>query len=206
MNKETSFIDRLEENFIAIILALMVFISFSQVIARYVFHAGWGGALELTQVLFAWLILFGMSYGVKMGSHLGVDALIRTFPKPVFRFFSLFGAFICILYGLTLFSAEWLTIFGLESKGGAWFYFTKIYQIGIGMEDVMVPGFFPDFMNGGERLPRWIAYLILPIGLLLFVFRSVQAFIAIWKGDREMIIASHEAEELVEENKNVIKD
>lgn len=204
--EESSFIDRLEENFIAIILALMVLISFSQVIARYVFHAGWGGALELTQVLFAWLILFGMSYGVKMGSHLGVDALIRTFPKPVFRFFALFGALVCILYGITLFSAEWLTIFGLESKGGAWVYFSKIYGIGIGMEDIVLPGFLPEFMHGGERLPRWIAYIILPVGLLLFVFRSIQAFIAIWKGDREMIIASHEAEDLVEENKNAIKE
>ena len=35
-----------------IILALMVFITFSQVIARYVFHSGWGGALELTQLEF----------------------------------------------------------------------------------------------------------------------------------------------------------
>lgn len=201
MNKASTFIDRLEENFIAIILALMVLISFSQVIARYVFNSGWGGALELTQVLFAWLILFGMSYGIKVGSHLGVDALIKTFPKPVFRFFSLFGAAVCVAYGVTLFSAEWLTFFGVESKGGAWYYFTKIYSIGIGMEDIVLPSFLPDAMHGGERLPRWIAYLILPVGLLLFVFRSIQAFIAIWKGEREMIIASHEAEELVNEHK-----
>lgn len=206
MKKLTSLIDHFEENFIAVILALMVLISFSQVVARYIFNSGWGGALELTQVLFAWLILFGMSYGVKVGSHLGVDALIRTFPKPVFRFFSLFGALVCVLYGLTLLSAEWLTFFGVESKGGAWFYFTKIYNIGIGMEDIIVPSIFPEFMYGGERLPRWIAYLILPIGLVLFIFRSLQAFVAIWKGDREMIIASHEAEELVEENKNSIKE
>jgi C4-dicarboxylate transporter, DctQ subunit len=206
MRKTSSFIDRLEENFIAIILALMVFISFSQVIARYIFNSGWGGALELTQVLFAWLILFGMSYGVKTGTHLGVDSLIRTFPRPVFRIFALFGALMCILYGITLFSAEWLTLFGVESKGGAWFYFMKIYNIGIGMEDVVLPSFLPEFMHGGERLPRWVAYLILPVGLLLFVFRSVQAFIAILKGEREMIIASHEAEELVAENKNAIKE
>ncbi len=206
MNKSSSFIDRIEENFIAIILACIVLISFSQVIAGYVFNAGWGGALELTQVLFAWLILFGMSYGVKVGSHLGVDALIKTFPKPLFRFFSLFGAFACVVYGITLFSAEWGTIFGVESKGGAWTYFSKIYKIGIGMEDIVLPGFLPDFMLGGERLPRWIAYIILPVGLLLFVFRSIQAFIAIWKGDREMIIASHEAEELVEENRNAVKE
>jgi C4-dicarboxylate transporter DctQ subunit len=205
MNKVSVFIDRFEENFIAAILALMVLIIFSQVIARYVFSSGWGGALELTQVLFAWLILFGMSYGIKVGSHLGVDALIRTFPKPVFRIFSMFGAVVCALYGITLLSSEWLTFFGVESKGGAWFYFSKIYKIGIGMEDIVMPSVFPDFMYGGERLPRWIAYLILPIGLTLFIFRSLQAFVAIWKGDREMIIASHEAEELVEENKNSIK-
>ncbi len=211
MKKEaTTFIDRFEENFIAIVLGLMVIISFSQVIARYVYNSGWGGALELTQVLFAWLILFGMSYGVKVGSHLGVDALIRTFPKPVFRFFALFGAVVCILYGFTLFSAAWLQyvpFLGVETdKGGAWVYFSKIYQIGIGMEDIVLPSFLPESMLGGERLPRWIAYLILPIGLLLFVFRCIQAFIQIWKGDREMIIASHEAEDLVEENKNVLKD
>lgn len=205
MNKVSTFIDRFEENFIAVILALMVLISFSQVVARYIFNGGWGGALELTQVLFAWLILFGMSYGIKVGSHLGVDALIRTFPKPIFRVFSLFGALVCALYGITLLSAEWLTFFGVESKGGAWFYFSKIYQIGIGMEDIVVPSVFPDVMYGGERLPRWIAYLILPIGLVLFILRSIQAFWAIWTGDREMIIASHEAEELVEENKNSIE-
>ena len=206
MSRISLFFDRFEENVIAIILALMVLISFSQVIARYFFNSGWGGALELTQVLFAWLILFGMSYGIKAGSHLGVDALIRKFPKPIFRFFALFGAAACIIYGITLFSAEWLTLFGIESKGGAWTYFSKIYQIGIGMEDIVLPGFLPEVMGGGERLPRWIAYLILPIGLLLFVFRSIQAFIAIWKGEREMIIASHEAEDLVEENKGVVGD
>ena len=68
------------------------------------------------------------------------------------------------------------------------------------MEDIVLPGFLPEFMYGGERLPRWIAYLILPVGLALFVLRSVQAFIAIWKGEREMIIASHEAEELLDEH------
>ena len=210
INKDTSFIDRLEENFIAIVLALMVLISFSQVIARYVFNSGWSGALELTQVLFAWLILFGMSYGVKVGSHLGVDALIRTFPKPVFRVFALLGALACIVYGVTLFSAQWLSYIPFlevePGKGGAWTYFSKIYQVGIGMEDIVLPHFLPEFMHGGERLPRWIAYAILPFGLLLFVFRSTQAFVQIWKGDRELIIASHEAEDLVEENRNAVKE
>ena len=200
------FIDRFEENVIAIILALMVLISFSQVIARYLFNAGWGSALELTQVLFAWLILLGMSYGIKKSFHLGVDALISTFPQPLFRFFCLFSAFACIVYGITLFSAQWLTIFGVQPKGGAWDYFVKIYTIGIGMEGIVIPDFLPEFMHAGERLPRWLAYLVLPLGLVLFVLRSIQAFIDIWRGQRKMIIASHEAQQRITENNHILRE
>jgi C4-dicarboxylate transporter DctQ subunit len=47
---------------------------------------------------------------------------------------------------------------------------------------------------------------MLPIGLVLFVFRCTQALYAIIKGDRELIIASHEAEELIENNRNIVAD
>jgi len=71
------------------------------------------------------------------------------------------------------------------------------------MESIVLPEFIfgPD-----ERLPRWIAYLMLPIGLALFIFRAIQATLAIIKGDKEMIIAAHEAEELLEENKGKAGD
>ena len=55
-------------------------------------------------------------------------------------------------------------------------------------------------------MQRWIAYLILPIGLTLFGYRGLQAMVLIWRGDRDMIIASHEAEGLVAENKDILKD
>lgn len=204
MNKISKLIDRLEENFVAFLLGSMVAITFAQVVARYIFNTGWGSALELTQVLFAWLILFGMSYGLKTGTHLGVDILIHKLPAKGFRFFALFGAIACIVYGVTFLSADWIGwVGGPENKGGAYTYWSKIKAIGIGMESIVLPEaiFGPD-----ERLPRWIAYLMLPVGLALFIFRSIQAFWAIWKGDREMVIASHEAEELVEKNRNIIED
>jgi C4-dicarboxylate transporter DctQ subunit len=199
MNRLSQIIDRLEENFITLLLGLMVIITFVQVIARYAFNTGWGSALEITQVLFAWLILFGMSYGIKKGAHLGVDILIQKFPRKIFKYFALLGALLCIFYGLMFLNADWF----FDGKGGAYFYWSKIYKIGIGMESIYLPEaiFGPD-----ERMPRWIAYLMLPIGLVLFIFRCIQAFIAIWRGDREMIIASHEAEELLEQNKNAVGD
>jgi C4-dicarboxylate transporter DctQ subunit len=123
------------------LLAAMTIVSFTQVVARYGFNTGWGGALEFTRILFAWLILFGMSYGVKIGAHLGVDALIRLFPKPLFRAFAVFGALCCLAlcddaaaFRLAAFSAQ------TKSRGGAIDYWTlKMYKIGIGLDDLRYP-------------------------------------------------------------------
>ncbi len=81
-----------------------------------------------------------------------------------------------------------------------------MYKLGIGMEDMRYPGFLTEAFDLPERTPRWIAYLILPVGLGLFVFRSTQALVDLIRGERHLIIAGHEAEELVAENKDVLKD
>jgi C4-dicarboxylate transporter DctQ subunit len=87
------FVDRLEENILASLLAIITIVSFTQVVARYGFNTGWSGALEFTRVMFAWMILFGMSYGIKNGLHLGVDAFVRLLPSSLFRLAALFAAF-----------------------------------------------------------------------------------------------------------------
>lgn len=201
-----SFITRLEEGILASILVLMTLVTFSQVVARYGFNTGWNGALEMTRVLFAWLILFGMSYGIKIGSHLGVDAAVNLLPKKAQRATAIFAAIACILYAVILFSADWLSAFGIHSKGGAWFYWSKMYKIGIGLDDLQYPVFMQEAFGMQDRVHRWVAYLILPFGLILFIVRCVQALWMIIKGERELMIASHEAEELVEENKNALAD
>lgn len=197
---------RFEENVLAVLLALITLVSFVQVIARYGFNTGWGGALEFTRVLFAWMILFGMSYGIKIGSHLGVDVFIKMLPARLFKAAALFGAACAVAYAVTLISSTWLTFFGADTKGGAVHYWSKMFQIGIGLDDLRYPVWMQDSFGLQERVQRWIAYLILPVGLALFGFRSLQAMVLIWRGERDMIIASHEAEELVAENKDILKD
>ncbi|CTQ56875.1 2,3-diketo-L-gulonate TRAP transporter small permease protein YiaM [Roseibium album] len=204
------FVDSLEENVLAFILALMTIVTFSQVVARYGFNSGWGGALEFTRVLFAWLILFGMSYGIKIGAHLGVDAVVNLLPKPLFRLAALSGAALTVLYAALLFDAGWFgALFGLENKGstgGAYAYVAKFYKLPIGMEDLKWPVFVQEWFDVKERVPRWMPYIILPIGLALLAFRAAQAFVLILTGKKDTMIAAHEAEDLVAENKDVLKD
>ena len=58
-------------------MAAMTLTAFVQVVARYVFNYSFVWALELNGVLFAWLIFLGMSYGVRVGAHIGVDAVVK---------------------------------------------------------------------------------------------------------------------------------
>ncbi|WMS44244.1 TRAP transporter small permease [Acuticoccus sp. MNP-M23] len=198
--------NELEEIVIALILAAMTLVAFVQVVMRYGFNSGFQGALELNRILFAWLILFGMSYAVKINSHLGIDSLIRLFPRPVFRGFAIFGALAVLLYAVMFINADWLKSLGATTRGGgAVDYWWKMYRVGIGLDDLKYPAFMVE-MTGQDRVHRWVAYLILPIGLGLLAMRAVQALVEIIQGKRELIIASHEAEDLVEKNRNILKD
>ena len=85
-------VDKLEDNLIVILMLLLTVVSFSQVIARYAFNTGWSAALEFTMVTFSWLILIGMSYGIKRGTHLGVDILVKAVPRPIAKWIAIFGA------------------------------------------------------------------------------------------------------------------
>ena len=57
----------------ALALAFMTIITFIQVILRYVFGTGLVWSLEATTYAFAWLVLIGMSYGVRTRAHIAVD-------------------------------------------------------------------------------------------------------------------------------------
>ncbi|PLW75302.1 TRAP transporter small permease [Cohaesibacter celericrescens] len=198
MERLSRIVTKFEETVIALLMAGMVLLTFSQVIARYVFNTGWGAALEATTLMYAWMILFGMSYGVKIGAHLGVDAIVALLPKRLFRIVAVFGALTGVLYALMLLD-------------GSITYLSKLHKFSLGMQDLRFPDWFANGVApaiGWEifdnEVPRWFAFSILPIGLVLFAFRCLQAAWQIITGDRRMMIASHEAEDLVAENKDAV--
>ena len=199
-------VDMLEDNLLVILMSLLVIVSFGQVIARYGFNSGWPAALEFTMNIFSWLILVGMSYGIKRNSHLGVDILLKAVPKPVARWLAIFGASTGLIYGLILLDASWLQAVGIDTRSGAIEYWSKMYKINIGAEELRWPVWVQETFGVNDRVQRWVILIILPISLALLSFRCLQAMVQIYRGDREMVIAGHEAEDLVNENKDALKD
>ena len=170
-------VNELEETAIAVILGLMTLITFINVVLRYGFNTGiiWG--LEAVTFLFAWLVLFGMSYAVKVTAHLGVDAVINLFSSTTRRLLALFAALI----------------------DQAWYE-----TVDIPMPDWL--RFIEPIMNEGEtygKLPRFIPYFMLPFGMALLLFRFIQAGARIFKGASTSLIVSHEAEDDIEAIKHL---
>lgn len=188
------FVDELEENFIAAVLALMTVITFVNVVARYVFNSNILWALELTVFLFAWLVLIGMSYCVKHSAHLGVDVLINTLKPPARKILALMAVTACLAFSLLLLKGSW----------DYWIPFATERAF-FEVNDVPMPDFMQflsTWMNEGEayeKIPRFIPYFALPLGLALLTFRYVQAAYRIITGRMDRLIASHEVEDAIEE-------
>lgn len=193
-HRKTGVIDLIEETAIAVILGLMTMITFANVVARYLFNSNILWALELTVFLFAWLVLLGMSYCVKITAHLGVDAVLNIVSPKARRLLTLLSVAACLAFCLLLLK-------------GSWDYWWKFATTASFLEtnDVPMPGFLQFlsvWMNEGEayeKLPRFIPYAVLPFGMALLTLRFLQAGWRVWTGEQDLIIASHEAEDMVAE-------
>ncbi|MGA8005648.1 MAG: TRAP transporter small permease [Burkholderiales bacterium] len=157
---------RLEEGLIAFLLAVMTLVTFTQVIARYVFNYSFVWALELVTYLFGFLIFIGMSYGVRVGSHIGVDALVKALKPKAARIVGGTAALLCLVYALIIFY-------------GSWQYVAKMYEIGILAEDLPIP--------------QWVPRLSLLVGFGLLVVRFAEAFFRIATGRETRMQVADEA-------------
>ena len=95
-------LDRLEEWIISLMLLAMTGLTFLQVVMRYVFNSGFTWALELTTVFFAIMIFVGVSYGVRVGSHIGVDALVKLLSPAKRKFFGVLAVVLSLVYVLKM--------------------------------------------------------------------------------------------------------
>ncbi|MFM2620864.1 TRAP transporter small permease [Vibrio owensii] len=193
--------DAIEETLIAFFLGAMTLLTFANVIFRYVFNDNILWALELTVFMFAWMVLVGASYGVKKHFHIGVDVIINMVSEPKRKILALLAVAGCLAFSILLLVGSWNYWYPFVTER-AWYE----------TDDIPMPEMFQflaDWLNEGERyekLPRFIPYFALPLGMALLTFRFVQITWQIATGKLDRLIAGHEAEEELEALKEELSD
>jgi len=154
----TGSINRLEEGVLATLLALMTILTFVQVVLRYAFNSGLVWSLEATTYLFAALVLFGMSYGVRTQTHIAVDLVTRRLPKRAEKIVNLVAILACLVYALLM-----------------------LYGSAVFVDRLMILG------NHARDipLPKWLLTVTMPLGFTLLAFRFLEAGWRILRGERE---------------------
>ncbi|MEO8542676.1 MAG: TRAP transporter small permease [Burkholderiaceae bacterium] len=159
-------LDRLEEWIISLMLFAMTALAFMQVVRRYVFNTGFSWTLELTGVFFAIMIFVGISYGVRVGSHIGVDALVNLLGPQARRAVSILAVALCLVYvGFILY--------------GSSIYVSKMREVGVEFDDMPIE--------------RWKVLIVLPIGYALVGFRFLQIIFNLITGKTDSLHLADEA-------------
>jgi C4-dicarboxylate transporter DctQ subunit len=166
------FIDHFEEYFVASLLALMTVITCVNVFFRYVLGASIDWAFEFTTFLFAALIFIGAAWGVKLGAHIGVDAVVKLMPKHWQRTATIVAILCCVLYASIVLY-------------GATIYVYKMYDIGIMSQDI-------------HWLPQWMPRFVLPLGYALVIYRLLQLLRDVLTGQRTTFNLADEAKDAID--------
>ncbi|GGJ91359.1 TRAP transporter small permease [Pseudomonas matsuisoli] len=196
MNALRRFWDCFEEAFIAFLLAAMTLITFVYVMLNnlYTVFYSLGDSFEgasdffyaigdfildhaqamtwssaMTKALFAWLIFFGISYGVRTGGHIGVDALVKLAPRHVQKIISVLAVLCCLGYAglLSVASFDWMKV---------------LFNAGIGAEDL-----------GHFGIQQWHIGMIVPIGFALAFIRFFEILVRILRDQQTGLGLADEA-------------
>lgn len=149
--------DRLEEWFMIVALAFMTVLTVVQVVLRYGFGTGFVWSLEATTYAFAWLVLIGMSYGVRTEAHIAVDLVTSRLSASGARVFAIIAL------------AAGLAYCALMIYGSALFV-NRLMALGTNARDI--------------PLPRWVLTGLMPVAFGLLALRLVQVARPVFKPKR----------------------
>ena len=162
------YLHRTEEAFISLLIVSMTLLVFMETVLRFGFNTGLLWAQEVTLYTAAWFVLFGASYGIRVGAHIGVDAFVRLLPTPKQRIVAVVAILLSLIYcGLFLY--------------GGWIYLSKLKMIELEMEDLPIQ--------------KWIPMSVLVIGFVLMVFRLLNLLRQVITGQANGFSHADEAKE-----------
>ena len=167
--------NRTEEVLVILLLALASYLTFQEVIMRYVFGIGWSGSYEISIMSLIWCTFIGASVGMRENIHIGVDLLVKKFPDNVQRVLVFISIFLCLLFCIIV----------------AYYGF-------------LFSGFIArsNLLSRDLRIPMEIGYLAVPVGGVLLSLRFIERFVIVLKGGSIEVDRMHELSE--EEKKKLV--
>jgi len=131
----------------ALCLGFMTVVTFVQVVLRYAFGTGLVWSLEATTYTFAWLVLIGMSYGIRTKAHIAVDLVTSKLGPAAAKLVAIAALTVSFGYcGFMIFA-------GVE-------FVDRLMTLGNDARDI--------------PLPRWLLTSVLPVAFALLALRLLE--------------------------------
>ncbi|MFC5589736.1 TRAP transporter small permease [Sporosarcina soli] len=148
----STWIEKFEKVVAAILVAAMTIIIASAVVFRYFFNAPIYWASEASIFLMAWLTFIGGSLGLKYKSQASVTFLVDRFSDQGKRILEIISYTIILVFMALLIGLSYQWVFSVQ------------HQISTSM-----------------RIPMWIPYLSVPVGLTFAFIHLLSHLIGLFK-------------------------
>ena len=144
------YFDHIDEFICAVLLILMTFITFINVVSRYILHMSISASEEIATLLFILLSLMGSAIAVKRRAHLGLTIITDHLPPKAQSIVTIFG-FLCGIVFCAILAYEGCIMVKNEFQ-------LKILTISM-------------------NWPEWIFCTFIPIGAISILLRFVQQIV-----------------------------
>jgi len=124
---------RIVNGMLFVLTLLLVFVTGTQISLRVFFDMPLSWTEEVARYTFIWWVFFGAIIGLRESRHLGIDALVNTFPKKLLRYWGV-GIYLCILGYLAV-----MFIQGLKLTRAQMIHNTPITDIPLGWITAIIP-------------------------------------------------------------------
>ncbi|MCM3715913.1 TRAP transporter small permease [Alkalihalobacillus oceani] len=132
--------DRVIDSIAILLLVVLTYVSFHQVITRFIFSNPPAWTEELSRYLFVWVTFLGVAIAFRVGAHLGVDYFVGLLPKK--------GSQLLLLIA-SIFLIVTLAVIGYQG-------FTASQVVKSQLSPVL-------------RVPMIYPYLAIPVGMVLSI-------------------------------------
>jgi C4-dicarboxylate transporter DctQ subunit len=146
-----SFFNKIEEYILIVLVPVMVIIIFIATGIRYLTTSSLPWAEELARYSMVWIGYIGASLGMKRNAHIGVSAFVGVLPKRWRPYLDFLRFVLIVLFNLLIA-----------------FFALQIIKSQVATEQV----------SPALRIPIWVAYGAIPVGMVLMTVRAFQAFLA----------------------------